>query len=505
MFGTALFIGRFQPFHLGHFNAFKQILKDNPSVIIFGIGSSEAELTFKNPLSFYERKKIIQDFLRLEFGLQKNLIKYKQKTIKILIYPIPDFGDAKKWTNYILTKLPYFDILYTGNSYTESCFQHTDKKIKILEIEECIKAINIRHLILQNLDWQHLVPKSVAKNLLDLEIQKRLEEINKFEEEISRAQFFRDKNKQKKLEAEIVLIEKQTDWEFLEEHGLPNMDYLTKVQNLKKWHILHQETKQKWLDFFLVNNISYKILKAYQVDEFDFDNVKIIITLGGDGTFLDGAKKTKNQPIIGINSQPHKSVGKLTPFFPEDSDILFAWVLGYLNSKQDKFQTSTSFKKELDQDIFTRFKFETFQRLGLKINQKTIPSLAVNEIYVGQPLVYKTSKIRLEIENEQTEFLSNGIIISTFQGSTAFYASTKGKLFKEDEFAYSSLLSYKIKGNLRANQVLKKDQKVLLIPERANHSVVFDGDEKREIKLRQGDEVEVFLVQDSALKVLSFR
>ena len=92
---TALFIGRFQPFHLGHLDALQQIIKDKPDKILIGIGSSESELTLKNPLSFYERKELIQKVIDSEDLFQKN------KIINIEILPIPDFGNSKKWTNYI--------------------------------------------------------------------------------------------------------------------------------------------------------------------------------------------------------------------------------------------------------------------------------------------------------------------------------------------------------------------------------------------------------------------
>ena len=51
---TALFIGRFQPFHSGHVDAIKQISEKE---IIIGIGSSQYSGTDDNPYSFEERKK----------------------------------------------------------------------------------------------------------------------------------------------------------------------------------------------------------------------------------------------------------------------------------------------------------------------------------------------------------------------------------------------------------------------------------------------------------------
>ena len=562
---TAFFIGRFQPLHLGHSDAVEQILKDKPNRIILGIGSSESELTFKNPLSFYERKEILETFLTDVYNLQNQRIQHQGRFIEILIQPIPDFGNPEKWTNYILQELPNFDCLYTGNSYTQACFEKTDKTIKILETNQFIKAITIRRLILEDLNWQKLVPKAVAKKLQELKIKDRIKEIYKFEEELNQANFLKNNQDLKPLEVDLVLVEKQTDWEFLQEHGLPNLKYLTKVQKLKKWHNLHQQTRQEWIDFLTQNQISYKTLKAFQVDEFNFDKVKILVSLGGDGTFLATAKQAKNQPIIGINSQPNKSVGKLTPFTPQDCQKLFSWILKHssltpskgsksmilgVSSKgsdehinteelkgrfdseeQQKIPTSADQQKICQRGVIPplerglggvsgglggvsvpplkeantpNLKIKTFDRLGVKINQKETPSLAVNEIYIGQPIVYKSSKVKLELENKgQAKFFSNGLIVSTYQGSTAFYCSSKGKKFTENQFAYISLLTFKTEGELPENLILEKTEKLIITPERAGHSLVFDGDEKREIKLKQGDRVEVFIHSGSELRQLT--
>lgn len=45
---TALFVGRFQPFHLGHLKVIKDILKKNDFIVI-AIGSSDEKNTDKNP------------------------------------------------------------------------------------------------------------------------------------------------------------------------------------------------------------------------------------------------------------------------------------------------------------------------------------------------------------------------------------------------------------------------------------------------------------------------
>ena len=56
----AVFLGRFQPFHNGHESVVKKYRDDYDEFCIV-IGSSEKEGTKNNPLSFEERKKVIQE------------------------------------------------------------------------------------------------------------------------------------------------------------------------------------------------------------------------------------------------------------------------------------------------------------------------------------------------------------------------------------------------------------------------------------------------------------
>lgn len=56
---TGVFIGRFQPFHLGHLFVVKEALKQVDFLLIL-IGSSNSPRTYHNPFSFQERKEMIR-------------------------------------------------------------------------------------------------------------------------------------------------------------------------------------------------------------------------------------------------------------------------------------------------------------------------------------------------------------------------------------------------------------------------------------------------------------
>ena len=118
-----LFIGRFQPFHLGHLNDIKNALKEVDELVI-GVGSSDEKHTKDNPFTVKERIEM------MDLVLPNNDIQ------NYTVFPIPDFHDDKRWVEHIETLVPEFDLVYTGNKWTEKCFKkkYKVKKVKIINI-----------------------------------------------------------------------------------------------------------------------------------------------------------------------------------------------------------------------------------------------------------------------------------------------------------------------------------------------------------------------------------
>lgn len=141
-----LFIGRFQPFHLGHLKDIQDALKEVDELII-GVGSSNENKTKENPFTFEERVKMIDSVL-----LKKNIMGYA-------IFPIPDFNEDSKWVQHIEKNLPKFDAVYTGNEWTERCFKKFGYNVKKVNMIDGVSSTVIRDMIAKGKEWKKLVPK----------------------------------------------------------------------------------------------------------------------------------------------------------------------------------------------------------------------------------------------------------------------------------------------------------------------------------------------------------
>lgn len=140
-----------------------------------------------------------------------------------------------------------------------------------------------------------------------------------------------------------------------------------------------------------------KVLEEYK------DNAELVVSIGGDGTFLSVIKeyRFKDIPLIGINTG---HLGFLTELTAEDMDKL---VSDYLDSKYYVEEVSL-----LNAVIY--------------MNDKCEDVYALNEIVVKSD---KSRVLHLDVKvnnKYMQKFSGDGIIISTSTGSTAYNYSAGG-------------------------------------------------------------------------------
>lgn len=144
-----LFIGRFQPFHLGHIAAIKFALTNVDELIIV-IGSSQASYDQQNPFTAGERLSMIKDSLNAD-----TLIDCK----KTLIVPVPDTNVHSTWTHTVDMLVPKYDVVFTNNAFTGYLFIQRNIPVtepKLLNRND-LSGTEIRRRMLKNIKWTNLV------------------------------------------------------------------------------------------------------------------------------------------------------------------------------------------------------------------------------------------------------------------------------------------------------------------------------------------------------------
>ncbi len=160
----ALFVGRFQPFHLGHLECVKKILSENEEVAIV-IGSAQENFTAENPFTVGERMEIIRTALARE-GLERNAI----------IVPVPDTNESAIWAKRVLSYCPKITgPAYSNNAWTTLLLKKEGIEARSLPDYRGINATKVRALMRENRKWEPFIPGEAARfireNKLDLRVR----------------------------------------------------------------------------------------------------------------------------------------------------------------------------------------------------------------------------------------------------------------------------------------------------------------------------------------------
>ena len=163
---NGLFIGRFQPFHLGHLDAIRFGLSKVENLWI-GIGSSNKSNEKRNPFTADERKDMILS------SLESSILK------RIQVYYIPDIYDHEKWTQHVDSIVPKYDVVFSNDDFTTSLYQKRGVKVITVPLKdrEKFSATNIRKKIAKGQSWTEFVPEGTNKVLLKIDAKERLSKI----------------------------------------------------------------------------------------------------------------------------------------------------------------------------------------------------------------------------------------------------------------------------------------------------------------------------------------
>jgi nicotinamide-nucleotide adenylyltransferase len=170
MVRRGIFVGRFQPFHMGHLLVITYILKEVDELIVV-IGSAQYSHTIDNPFTTGERLTMIHDALEeAEIPIER-----------CWIVPVRDVHVHMLWVAEVIGYTPKFDVIYANDSLTRRLFSEARFKVKSIPYQkrDIYSATETRERMLANKNWETLVPKSVAAFIKEIDGVQRLRDLTK--------------------------------------------------------------------------------------------------------------------------------------------------------------------------------------------------------------------------------------------------------------------------------------------------------------------------------------
>lgn len=216
------------------------------------------------------------------------------------------------------------------------------------------------------------------------------------------------------------------------------------------------------ISLFLPNSLEHLEIVSNHSNFYDSTtppNVDFLLCLGGDGTLISGVRifNEHTVPVLGVHIGGLGFLAQITP-------------------------------KELTEklDMIKDDQFTTQERLVLnaKISNNDHSYFAINDFVVQNEVTYRVTSLSLYIDGKHvSDYKSDGIIISTPTGSTAYSLSSGGPIVQPDVF---SIIVTPISPHSLTSRPL-------VLPADVNIEFRFNDDSEKELKLiADGQNIENF-------------
>jgi nicotinamide-nucleotide adenylyltransferase len=180
-----LYVGRFQPLHLGHIELMKFALREKDiGELIIVIGSAEKSHTLQNPFTAGERFEMLYRTLYWEQWTPEG--DSMRDFIKII--PVPDNPSNSAWVATIESYTPKFNIVFTNEPISKRLFKENNYEVRgHLMLDRSIhQGKNVREKMCKELtsfsgwndDWRNLVPKQVSEYIDEIDGINRIKDLS---------------------------------------------------------------------------------------------------------------------------------------------------------------------------------------------------------------------------------------------------------------------------------------------------------------------------------------
>ena len=269
----------------------------------------------------------------------------------------------------------------------------------------------------------------------------------------------------------VILKESLYDKVTTSKASLVNADDL---KQLKKSHIENQENQELLINFLEQNGFKFKTFKNSEIkssltstNTFMLDEFNLVISAGGDGTYLHSAFHLKKAHLIGFNSSPNFSVGF---YCIREFEELRKTLIQYSEGKADEFLKLI--------------------RIEAAINQKVIPLLSLNDILFTNLNPSSSTDYKLEINGKIEQQSSSGIWISTPSGSSGAISAAGGLIDSIENERFQYLVRETDKAYSFKHGFLKQNEELCIHSLSNKNAIYIDGNSKA-IEVSYGDRIRI--------------
>jgi NAD+ kinase len=252
--------------------------------------------------------------------------------------------------------------------------------------------------------------------------------------------------------------------------------------DLQRAHAVHEEALEAVLHALRRSRTAFDL--AYRAQLTVRRRYDLVVSVGGDGTFLHAARAVGTTPILGVNSDPARS------------EAVFCAA------------TLRTFPRLLRAALAGRLRPLRLYRLRLALNGRRLPQQAVNDVLVAHDDPATMTRYRLQLGRRVETHKNSGLWVATAAGSSSAVLAAGGVRlpwgarrfqYRPRELYRGRLSRYRLTGG-----VLPRQARVRLTWLMRRGSACVDGPHVK-IPLRFADQLDISLSGEAPVRVLGLR
>lgn len=203
----------------------------------------------------------------------------------------------------------------------------------------------------------------------------------------------------------LVVYKKDAYRQYIQEQQDPHLSRLLRqghpdVLDMQRAHTVHEEALEAVT--VTLRRLLVVFDLAYRADLHVTRRYDLVVSVGGDGTFLQASRSVAGTPILGVNSDTARSEAVFCAANRRTFPVLIRLALA------------------------GRLPSLTLRRLQLSLNGRPLPHRAVNDVLVVHDDPATMSRYRLRVGSREEFQKSSGLWVSTAAGSSSAVLAAGG-------------------------------------------------------------------------------